>query len=238
VNESSLQSIELRRTRFVSRAWPREYLDVERVEDFAALYREQGVEALPPLELVPDGSGFFLLADGVHRREAAQAADLTNLPARVLSADPGLDPVEFAYLRALACSAISAKPLSRAEKQAAIRRLLTEKPGASDREIGRLVGVDHKTVGRLRRGDSPAQKPADWVPGPSPRAVAKRLFLAFEKAHEARGLGIADFFTGDRTGERLAEVLVDVYGAQAREKAEQFREWLDGAVSALEESGS
>ena len=32
----------------------------------------------------------------------------------------------------------------------AIARLLAERPQASDREIARLVGVDHKTVGAMR----------------------------------------------------------------------------------------
>jgi hypothetical protein len=133
--------------------------------------------------------------------------------------DSERDPVAFAYRRALECSAISSKPLTRAEKRAAIRRLLREQPQTSDREIGRVVGVDHKTVGRLRRqlqvpnllGDGDSGERVRW---PSPESQAKKLFKAFEKTYEARGLGVADFFTGDRTGERLAGVLTDVYGEQ------------------------
>src|SRR5437867_1669606 len=125
-----------------------------------------------------------------------------------------MNPVQIAYENALKRAAFSSKPLTRSEKQAAIRRLITDRPNASDREIARMVGVDHKTVGRIRMGET-TQQTASWPRIPSPEAVAKRLFRAFEKTYEARGLGIADWFTGDRTGERLAGVLGDVYGEQA-----------------------
>ena len=43
-----LTPVPLQRIRFVARAWPRRYSDPERIEDFAALYREEGFAALPP----------------------------------------------------------------------------------------------------------------------------------------------------------------------------------------------
>jgi hypothetical protein len=229
----SSSCVPLDRVRFDARAWPREYLDAERVEDFASLYREEGASVLPPIEVVADAAGGFLLADGVHRSEAARAAGLVELPASFLTSGSATDPITFAYLRALECSAISAKPLTRAEKQAAIARLIEERPTASDREIGRLVGADHKTVGRIRRAGLPAE--GSGVPrASSPKDAAKRLFRGFEKVYEARGLGIAEFFSGDRTGERLAEVLEDVYGERALERAQRFQVWLERAVEVLE----
>jgi len=236
---SPAQLVKLKLIRFSREAWPRRYLDEERVEDFAALYREQGPNALPALELVDDGHGGLLFGDGVHRCEGGREAGLSELPASVLVPDPGVDPVSFAYRHALMRSTVSSKPLNRAEKRAAIRRLLREQPNSSDRETARLVGVDHKTVGRLRQelevpnllGDGTV---ATVRLGPSPEAVAKRLFRAFEKSYEARGLGVADFFTGDRTGKRLAGVLETVYGERALERARTFSEWLDGAVEVLE----
>lgn len=237
---SPAQLVELELIRFTGKAWPRRDLDEERVEDFAALYREQGPNALPAIELVDDGRGRFLIGDGVHRCEGGREAGLPALPASVLVPEPGVDPVSFAYRHALMRSAISSKPLNRAEKRAAIRRLLREQPDWSDREVARLIGVDHKTVGRLRRelevpnllGDGAG---ATVRSGPSPEAVAKRLFRAFEQAYQARGLGIADFFTGDRTGERLAGVLESVYGERALERALVFSGWLERAVEALEQ---
>jgi hypothetical protein len=229
-----VRRVKLAAIHFNKNAWPREYLDAERVEYFTALYREENADTLPPLELVPDGGAGYLIGDGVHRWQAAEEAGLEEVPA-ILVPTGGVNPVAVAYLHALRCSAISSKPLTRAEKHTAIRCLLEHWPDMSDREIGRRVGVDHKTVARLKREDAPAESAADWTPGPSPESIAKKLFRAFEKAYEARGLGVADFFTGDRTGERLASVLQDVYGEQALERAQAFRSWLGQAVSALEE---
>jgi hypothetical protein len=232
-------AVPLEQVRFLEDAWPRQYLDSERVEDFSALYRERGEQALPPPELVPYGPARYLIGDGVHRIEAARRVGLSRLAARLVPPAADLDPVQFTYLYALQRSAISALPLTRAEKQKAIRRLLKTNAQASDREIARLVGVDHKTVGRARRGLSPPSAGLPELPplGPMPEAVAKRLFRAFEKAYEARGLGIADFFTGDRTGERLAAVLEDVYGEHALEKTRQFSGWLGQAAEALQKGG-
>lgn len=80
--------VALAEIRFVERAWPRQYLDDERVEDFAALYREQGPGALPPLDLVPYGPGRYLIADGVHRVQAARRSGLTSLPAYLIAPTP------------------------------------------------------------------------------------------------------------------------------------------------------
>jgi hypothetical protein len=236
---SPARLVKVESIRFVTEAWPRRYLDDERVDEFTALFREQGHTALPPPELVEDGSGGFLIADGVHRWQAALNGGVTEILASVHSPEPGVDPVAFAYRRGLECSAISSKPLTRAEKRTAIRRLLREQPEWSDRELGRLVGVDHKTVGRVRKqlevpnllGDG---EPGAFRPGPSPETLAKKLFQAFEKIYEARGLGVLDFFTGDRTGERLAGVLTDVYGDRALERAQTFSGWLGQAVDALD----
>jgi ParB family chromosome partitioning protein len=85
VQSSSEVSVALERVRFVAAAWPRLYLDEERVEDFAALYREHGPGALPPIELVPFGPGRYLIGDGVHRVEAARRAGLTSLPAHIVA---------------------------------------------------------------------------------------------------------------------------------------------------------
>ena len=217
-------------------AWPRERLDQERAGEFYALYEADGPGALPPLEVVPDPTGGFLLADGWHRASALRALGVPVAPAVILALAPGQDPVAAAYEHALARSAISAKPLSRAEKQAAVLRLLQLYPEASDREIGRRVGVDHKTVGRLRqRGDSPSalKRPGSTV---TPEQAAKRLFSGFEKVSGASAGGFMDWLRGgDRTGQRLADVLVEVYGEDAGARVQQFIAWLDDAAAALDE---
>ena len=45
--------------------------------------------------------------------------------------------------------------LTSAQKRELIRAELDRDPGRSDREIGRLIGADHKTVGNVRRGEIP-----------------------------------------------------------------------------------
>jgi ParB-like chromosome segregation protein Spo0J len=217
-------------------AWPREKLDQERTGEFYALYEADGPDALPPLEVVPDPSGGFLLADGWHRASALTALNVAIVPAVILPLEPGHDPAQVAYEHALARSAISSKPLGRAEKQTAVLYLLRAYPGSSDREIGRRVGVDHKTVGRLRaRGDSPIDTPRAKAPA-TPEQTARRLLASFEKLSQAPSSGFADWLRGtDRRGERLASVLVDVYGEQAAERTQQFIGWLADAAGALDQ---
>ena len=136
----------------------------------------------------------------------------------------------------MARSAISAKPLTRAEKQAAVLRLIEIRPGASDREIGRLAGVDHKTVGRLREwGISPPSEQQRSRSAPSPELAARKLLEAFERIREARGLGLVDWWRGgDRTGHRLADALLDVYGDEALERAQLCISWLEAASAVIE----
>ncbi len=49
--------------------WPREVLHQGRIEEFMLLYRDGGLNALPPLDVVPDGAA-LLLGDGWHRHQA------------------------------------------------------------------------------------------------------------------------------------------------------------------------
>ena len=134
------------------RAWPREQLDEDRV----ALFREMLAEdptSLPPTIVVADGNGGFILADGHHRATAHEqlGGGYDLISAEVRQAPPGHAPTDYAYAIALDCSAKTSVPLTRAEKQAAIRRLAAERPDLSDRAIGRLAGVSHATVGHIRR---------------------------------------------------------------------------------------
>ncbi len=206
------------------------------MHEFYSLYQADGEGALPPIEVIADPTGGFVVADGWHRVTALRALGAERVQAVVVSIPAGSDPVATAFLYAVARSAISAKPLTRAEKQAAVLRLIEIRPGASDREIGRLAGVDHKTVGRLReRGISPptaAERPRS---APRPELAARKLLQAFERIREARGLGLADWWRGgDRTGHRLADALLDVYGDEALERAQLCISWLEAASAVIE----
>ena len=142
-------------------AWPREALDEERVELFAELLRDARaagtqtqsgwVDPLPPLVAVADGRGDYFLADGRHRYEARRrlGAGFDLVAVQVFQPN-GRPPVDFAYELALLC-AQGAKPLTTAEKRAAVLRLLAERLDLSDRAIARLVGVSNSTVSSHRR---------------------------------------------------------------------------------------
>ncbi len=217
-------------------AWPRRGIDLDRVGEFYALYEADGPDALPPLEVVPNPAGGWYLADGWHRASALKALKVALVPAIIVPLEPGQDPVQAAYEHAIACSAISSKPMSRAEKQDAVLRLMQAYPGASDRDIGRRVGVAHSTVGRLRaRGEVPRE--TERVrPQATHEQTARRLLASFEKLDQASPGGFVDWVRGtDRRGERLASVLVELYGEHASERAGQFIQWLTDAAYALDE---
>lgn len=218
--------------------WPRRGYDWQRVEEFSELYAADGLTALPPIELVPDPEGGFLLADGWHRLAALYALEAQNARAVVVTIPEGTDPAVAVFELAVLRSAISARPLTRAEKQDAVLRLLEIHPGASDREIGRWAGVDHKTVGRLRTwGISPPEPPRSR-PQPSPEEAARRLLRGFEAIRQARGLTLTDLLRGgDASGHRLAVVLVDLYGEEAPDRASAYIDALQQATAVIARRG-
>jgi hypothetical protein len=65
--------------------------------------------------------------------------------------------------------------------------------------------------------------------------AARRLLQAFERIREARGLGLADWWRGgDRTGNRLADALIDLYGDNALARARLCIGWLEAASVVIE----
>jgi hypothetical protein len=138
-------------------------VSAERVAEFKQMLGED-LQALPE-PICVENQGALILADGHHRlaalcqlaREHPGDRRFEFVSVRVANTPSGQLPAAYAYEIALECSARGPLPLTRAEKRAAITRLLGEHPECSDREIARRVGVDHKTVGSLRkRGNSPA----------------------------------------------------------------------------------
>ncbi len=221
------------------RVWPRDGLDDERVALFADLYRNSGPEALPPVTLVPFGEEGYLIADGWTRARAAHLIGWEDIPAAIT--DPcGRDPVAFAYEFALRTATTIAKPLTRAERQRAVARLLDLDPNRSDRDIAALVGVAHTTVGRLRKkldGDKTAKPTQQAEPGESylgrlsAEDAARRLFRSLQELEEARGLG--DLLFSDQTPQRLARIFQEEFGEDAAERAKTYGGWLDAALRLL-----
>jgi hypothetical protein len=221
---------------FAERAWPRFGADEERLALFAELYASDGVEALPPIEVIERANGKYLIADGHHRAVAAVRVALKEIPAEILPLASGADPFAVAYRRGLETAVASSKPLTLIERRRAGWRLLKEEPDFPDREIARLSGLSHQTIGRLRErrdaGRTEPQEPIEYTPTESADDLARRLVTGISKVWEARGL--SDTFLGDRTGRRLAAALRHHYGDKAPEWASRIRRWADIALDELQ----
>jgi hypothetical protein len=114
---------------------------------------ESGYDPAHPV--VVDETGAVL--DGHNRQRVCGELGITA-PTVTL---PGLTEDEkhdYALRANLAC-----RHLTSAQKRELVRGELEHNPGRSDREIGRLCGVDHKTVGAVRRGEIPHPPTGDRV---------------------------------------------------------------------------
>ena len=96
-----------------------------------------------------DGRSKLFVVDGHHRLEAAKRMGHETIEARVFKGTVS-EAVDYAYQSNLR----NGLPLTLPEKKSYALKLLSEEPGLSDREIGRRVGLDNKTVGNLRRGEN------------------------------------------------------------------------------------
>jgi Winged helix-turn-helix DNA-binding len=234
------------------RVWPRAGLDDERVELFAELVRDardaagtgQGwSDPLPPLVVVADGRGGYVLADGRHRYEARRrlGAGFDLVGVQVFQAN-GRSPVDFAYELGLLCTH-GAKPLTTAEKCAAILRLLDERSDLSDRAIARLVGVSNSTVSSYRRalcdshtGGEPEEAGGTERGQPSTRREPLRWEVAARRLAEDTAellascrklFGGADFKSA---GRELYDTLADLYGDEhALEMIDELSEVVSNA---------
>ena len=218
------------------RAWPRESLNEERVREFAVIYADSGPYALDPVEVIRRGDR-FLLANGRHRCAARRMIGAVDVPTVILPLQ-GSDPVQLAYEYALADSARSSLPLARAEKHAAVVRLVREQPDRTDVAIAAIVGVSSKTVSRTRRWLAENPEPADSVqaerpypPPPSAEKVAQQLVRYTQKLWDTRSplmaLGLRDTA---HLGDLLAEAFIAQVGpAEAVNRTDRLRTWATRA---------
>jgi ParB-like chromosome segregation protein Spo0J len=111
-------------------------------EEYAALtadIAERGIRV--PIDVDERGQ----ILDGHHR--AAIAADLgIECPTRVVA-----DLTEKQKHEHAIAVNLQRRTLTREQRRELIRAELTRDDSRSDREIGRLIGVDHKTVGAVRK---------------------------------------------------------------------------------------
>jgi hypothetical protein len=101
----------------------------------------------PPIIVFYDGSDYWL-ADGFHRVEAGRKIGRETIVAEIREGSS-----RDAVLHGVGSNAVHGLRRTQADKRRAVERLLTDSEWArwSDRKIGEVAKVDHKTVGTIRR---------------------------------------------------------------------------------------
>ena len=98
---------------------------------------------LPPI-LVHRAS--MRVIDGAHRIAAARLRGAYTIRARFFDGDDAA-----AFLLAVKSNVLQGLPLTLAERKLAAQRIVRSHPQWSDRAIAAVAGLDHKTVGSIRR---------------------------------------------------------------------------------------
>lgn len=86
------------------------------------------------------------VVDGMHRLRAAALRGARRIEVRFFEGTS-----EAAFLAAVKENVTHGLPLSRADREAAVVRILGSFPELSDRAVGSACGVSHSTVGAIRR---------------------------------------------------------------------------------------
>jgi hypothetical protein len=121
---------------------PRALITSDVVDEYAEAMRRG--ESFPPVTLFKDGTTYWL-ADGYHRYRAAKQAGLERV-----SAEFRTGTKEDALKFALSANAIHGLRRSQADKRRVVLIALEKFGDLSNREIGRLVKVDDKTIAKYR----------------------------------------------------------------------------------------
>jgi hypothetical protein len=118
-------------------------LDEEVVAQMVADLRDG--DTMPPVFLFRKG-GIFYPGDGFHRIEALIRVGRDQVEARIAEGD-----ARAAFLYALDNN--NGKPLALEDRKACAQRLLVDPAWSqwSDRAVGRRCGMDHVTIGKMRR---------------------------------------------------------------------------------------
>lgn len=135
-------------------------------EEYAAMYREGGKDALPPIDAVETDAGEVIPWDGFHRACGAETAGLSSIMVRVT---PGARD----DARWLAISANKRHGLKRsnADKRRAAEMAVRMRPELSDRLLAEHAGVSFALIASARKqvqeyctsppADAPAASPAE-----------------------------------------------------------------------------
>jgi ParB-like chromosome segregation protein Spo0J len=106
----------------------------------------QMAERLPPIVV---HRATMRVLDGFHRLRAAELRGEVAIDARLFDGDENQ-----AFLLAVHSNIAHGLPLTLSDRKAAALRILAGFPQGSDRAVAAVVGLDHKTVGVLRRSAS------------------------------------------------------------------------------------
>ena len=105
VDTGRITCVPLSKIRLDAAGRPRFQTDPDQQRQFRDLYADGGLDALPPLDVVADGAGGYLLADGRHRYGALQQLGAAECTVRILLPAPGDGPVLTAFERGLVTAA-------------------------------------------------------------------------------------------------------------------------------------
>jgi hypothetical protein len=157
-------------------------------------------ESWPPVVLARCSTGLYLI-DGFHRHDAACRLGMSELTATIF------DPPENAdlFATAFALNAKHGRALTLRDRKAYGLMLLQQYPGASDRDLGAKCGLNHETVGKLRRAQSAAVPIAERKPGELPGDVGLFDPIRFRKSATKDQKAIAGYIA------RLAIAMDDPY---------------------------
>lgn len=208
----------------------------DRIDMFQGLLAED-VEAVPPVILVGRGID-CLIADGWHRILAAVALDRSDILAIVLPGLPGMTSEQTARLIGARMTATASQPLTKAERKALAIALAEDHPDWSDRQVARECGLDHKTVGRLRRGTS---SETDVEPAGEGTYLAATVDQAVRQLDrfvvKLRDSAVFNNLTRFRKGttRKLGWALAERYGSEAPDVARTVSRYFAEAAEALVE---
>lgn len=120
-----------------------EFLRVRAVDAEHTQLLAQTDAPLPPIVVHRDT---MHVIDGLHRLQAAKAKGRHTIPVRFFTGS-----TEAAFVLAVRSNTAHGLPLSLKDRKLASLRIMLMYPSWSDRRIGTITGLDHKTVGAIRR---------------------------------------------------------------------------------------
>lgn len=119
--------------------------DSPRVEGEDAAHVANLANARGPLPPIVVHRATMRVVDGIHRLLAAKARGEREIAVEYFDGS-----VEEAFLRAVRQNAVHGMPLSHADREAAVERIIASHEGMSDRAIAGIVGLSPPTVAAIR----------------------------------------------------------------------------------------